>query len=244
MKAVRFPILLILFIFLSGFSPYSSDLTTENFESQYQWVQENYAKAEVKMTKKLRKKFRDAKHDKRMSLSTREIQIKKEFAEAKNTKLLVDDMHNLRDELLKMYNAGKPVSVDTNKLDRETTMLTLEIFSETEKLKKQYRSFGVAIMHNMMMSVGMRKRGACKDWAEDLLNHVIPLPREFFHVTWGEANPKKITEHNVLVIYPKYAEFKNGLVIDPWRTSGKVFWVYTTKDRHYKWQPWKDFGVF
>lgn len=244
MKTLFRPVLLALFLFLSGFSPYASNLTPENFDSEYQWVQENHAKAEAKMTKKLRKKFRDARHNKRMHMSASEIQIKKEFNDAKTTKLLIDDMYNLRAELIKMYNAGTPSSVDQNRLHRETTMLTLEIFERTEKLRQQYRSFALPIVHNMMIDLGIRKRGACKDWAEDLLTHVIPLEREFFHVTWGEANPKKITEHNVLVIYPRHAEFKNGLVIDPWRTSGKVFWVYTTKDRHYKWQPWKNFGVY
>lgn len=244
MKTALFSILLILIMFLSVFAVHAADLTVENFDSEYKLVQENYATAEAKMTKKLRKKFRDAKHNKRIHMSDREVQIKKEFQNAESAKLAMDHMNNLRSELIKMYHAGNPPSTDQNKLNRETTMLMLEVFSETEKLKKQYRSFGVAIMHNMMIDLGIRKRGACKDWAEDLLNHVIPLEREFFHVTWGEANPKKITEHNVLVIYPKHAEFKDGLVIDPWRTSGKVFWVYTTKDRHYKWKPWKDFGVF
>lgn len=237
-------ILLILFVFLSGFSPYASELTPDNFESEYQLVQQNYAKVEAKMTKKLRKKIRDAKHDTRIQLNENQIQIKKEFDEAKDTKLYIESIRDLRNELNKMYLAKKNIPVDKIKLNRETTMLALEIFLRTEQLKQQYRSFGIAIVHNMMIDLGLRKRGACKDWAEDLLQHVIPLEREFFHVTWGEANPKKITEHNVLVIYPKHAEFKDGLVIDPWRTSGKVFWVYTTRDRHYKWKPWKDFGVY
>lgn len=244
MKIRHISILLILFIFLSSFTSYAADLTVENFDSEYKLVQENHATAEAKMTKKLRKKFRDAKHNKRIHMSDREVQIKKEFQNAESAKLAMDHMNNLRHELIKMYNTDNPSFLAQNKLNRETTMLTLELFSRTEKLRQQYRSFALPIVHNMMIDLGIRKRGACKDWAEDLLNHVIPLEREFFHVTWGEANPKKITEHNVLVIYPKHAEFKDGLVIDPWRTSGKVFWVYTTKDKHYKWKPWKDFGIF
>ncbi len=86
MKTIFKPILLILFIFLSSFSPYASDLTPENFHSEYQLVQENYLKAEAQMTKKLRKRFRDAKHNKRMHLSDSQIQIKKEFDDVKKTK--------------------------------------------------------------------------------------------------------------------------------------------------------------
>ena len=234
----------LLFVFLIVPSSHALDLTPDGFEQQNLVVQEKYKITEAKITSRLRKKIRNTMHDLRAHLSPEEMQIKKAYFQAKKDKEYVDGVRRFRDELNRMYLKDKNVSVDQQKLNRESTLFALEIFSETEKLKKQYRSFGIPVVHNMMISVGIRKRGACKDWAEDLLNHMIPIERKYFQLAWGEANPRKINEHNVLVVYPRYAQFENGLIVDPWRTSGKVLWLYVTEDHHYKWHPWQGFGVY
>ena len=96
----------------------------------------------------------------------------------------------------------------------------------------------------MMIDVGVRKRGACKHWAEDLLNYLRTVERKYFQVAWGEANMQKITEHNVAVIIPNGQPFDSGMMVDPWRTSGIPFWLKVKKDKHYHWQHWRDFGTF
>ena len=237
-------IFFLLLIFLPAFSSHALDLTPDGFEQQYLTVQEKYKIIEAKIPSKLRHQFRNAKHDLRSPLSPKQLEVKKDYLQAQHDKQYVDGVYYFIEELNRMYLKGKSISVDQQKLNRESTLFALEIFSETKKLKKQYHSFAIPVVHNMMISVGMRKRGACKDWAEDLLNHMIPIERKYFQLTWGEANPRKINEHNVLVVYPRYAQFENGLIVDPWRTSGKVLWLYVTEDHHYKWHPWQEFGVY
>lgn len=153
-------------------------------------------------------------------------------------------IQHLQDDLVAMYLKGAPKNVNAPQVAAEAHRIAAGVIPEITRLKKVYHLFPIPVAHNMMISVGLKKRGACKHWAEDLLIYLRTVPREYFYVMWGEANPGKMHEHNVAVLVPNYGTFQDGIFIDPWRTAGIPFWLPVTADHHYKWHAWEDYGVY
>lgn len=236
--------LLLIFVFiisLTAFPVWAEPLSPQDFEFQYAAVQKQYQNllSQQKKTKFSAHKQRTShfkKHGSRRSNSALKT-IKQKIN-------LFDSIHELKQAFNLAYLNKNPTGVDPVALNLESTQLAILLVDEIQRLRGVYKSFAIPIMHNMLIDIGIKKRGACKDWAEDLLAFLKPIKRKYFYVTWGEANPKKMTEHNVAVIYPNTATFYDGVVVDPWRTSGRPFSVPVQKDKHYKWNPWDYYGVY
>lgn len=235
----KLPVLLSLLVVFFQI-PMAHALSAVEFESRYNAITQKHEELLAK-----RKRREKSSHYRRQSHFIKNGKIHSdEFRKIKIEKRYLDHIHGLKQALKKTYRDSNPLPYDKSRLDHETTQLAIELVDEIGHLKGKYKSFALPIVHNMLIDIGVKKRGACKHWAEDLLEFLRPIKREFFHVTWGEANPKKITEHNVAVLYPKHASFYDGVIVDPWRTSGKPFWVQVKKDKHYKWNPWDYYGVY
>lgn len=215
-------------------------LTPAEFEKNYQSVLSQYHE----IIKKAERPNKPSRHLNRPHYLARRPLASKELRKLKKKKQHFDHVHKLSQELVANYLKTAKEQVNQNKLKEESTTLALAVIDEIARLKIQYKSFAIPIVHNMLIDVGIKKRGACKHWAEDLLSFLRTTERDFFYVTWGEANPKKMTEHNVAVIYPNHATFYDGLLVDPWRSSGKPFWIRVKKDKHYKWNPWDYYGIY
>ncbi len=220
-------------------------ITAENFDSTYQGVTTRLNEIENTLGTKTLSKYRQKKGHKKAKLSATELQYKEEYLKLTEQKKYLSPVFELRESLkenyLKQYSKD---STDLAALHAEATRLSVGLVNEIADLKVKYHSFFIPIAHNMMISVGLRKRGACKHWAEDLLNYLRPKERQFFDVTWGQANSRKFNEHNVAVVIPRGKEFAAGMFIDPWRTSGKPFWLPVPDDKHYRWENWVEYGVY
>ena len=60
-----------------------------------------------------------------------------------------------------------------------------------------------------------------------------------FDLWWGVAykgNPWR--EHSTLIVTAKGRPFETGILLDPWRNSGDLYWSTIKDDLHY---PWKYF---
>ncbi len=139
---------------------------------------------------------------------------------------------------LSMYPQTDPI--EKAKLDEETNRLAITLIEGIKKLRENYKISAPPIVHNLFIDLGLKKRGACKHWAEDLLNLINTLDHPHFTSLWAEAHPHKISEHNVAVLVPRGADFKEGLLIDPWRKGGKPFWIQVKKDNH-PWNIWSGY---
>lgn len=220
-------------------------ITAANFDQEYQKASDTYQSLFDQTTPRLRRTFKRSKGKNIKRMSKKQVLLKQAYEKASERKAELEPIVELRDELIGLYKSqNKNASFDEAALQKESTELAVGFIKEIARLKKKYKSIFIPIFHNMMIDVGVRKRGACKHWAEDLLEFGRPFDRQFFDLAWGEANMQKMTEHNVAVVIPKGSPFSKGLIIDPWRTSGKPFWVHVTKDKHYKWSQWTDYGTF
>jgi len=91
---------------------------------------------------------------------------------------------------------------------------------------------GPPLFHNFLVNTGMRKRGLCFQWAEDLLAQLDALELTTLELHWGEARAGTWREHNCIVATAKGQPFRTGIVLDGWRHSGRLYWNALARD-HY-----------
>ncbi|NNU78810.1 hypothetical protein HMH01_00025 [Halovulum dunhuangense] len=95
------------------------------------------------------------------------------------------------------------------------------------------------LVHNTKVNLGLRPRGLCYQWADDLQAR---LAQEGFrtltlHRAIANAdNPFRI-DHSTLIVSRTGDGYAEGLVLDPWRQGGVLFWAPVKSDPDYAWQP-------
>jgi hypothetical protein len=85
-----------------------------------------------------------------------------------------------------------------------------------------------------LYNVGMRKRGWCGHWAQDIGAELKKLEPKTLVLHWGEAYPNTTSENNALVVTARNQPFKDGIIIDGWRRAGRLFWCPVIKDYEYE----------
>jgi len=103
-------------------------------------------------------------------------------------------------------------------------------------LAEKYHVVRPAVLHNVLIRVGLKERGLCYHWTEDLINRLQSLDLRTYQLHWGVAyRGSELREHNSVVITARGQDFKKGIVLDPWRNSGDLYWALIKADRY----PWK-----
>ena len=104
------------------------------------------------------------------------------------------------------------------------------------QLALQYNVTDLPLIHNAKVNAGLRQRGLCYQWADDL---EMRLRREDFktlHLHRAIANADTILiDHSTVIIAQVGESFKQGIVLDPWRNGGRLFWSKTLQDSRYAW---------
>jgi hypothetical protein len=110
------------------------------------------------------------------------------------------------------------------KVNREEAKLLAQCaYATVSKLRRQYRMFGTPIFNNFLIYHGIRKRGYCYQWSEDLLITLDKLKLTTLELHWGEANPGNWRENNCLVVTAKGQPFKRGIMLECWRHLGHLY---------------------
>src|ERR1041385_5811097 len=99
----------------------------------------------------------------------------------------------------------------------EAKLLADCAYATVSQLRRQYRMFGTPIFNNFLIYHGLRKRGYCYQWSEDLLVALDALKLKTLELHWGEANPGNWRENNCLVVTAKGQPFNRGIVLDCWK---------------------------
>jgi hypothetical protein len=111
-------------------------------------------------------------------------------------------------------------------------------YDHTDVLVQQYQITDPPLIHNMKVNAGLRPRGLCWHWAEDIENR---LAAENFttldmHRAIANADVAFRIDHSTAIISAKGDDMYDGLVLDPWRTGGEMVWA-PTRDDKYPWKP-------
>jgi hypothetical protein len=106
------------------------------------------------------------------------------------------------------------------------------------QLTVEYSIVGPALFHNFLVNAGIRKRGLCYQWAQDLIGRLDALNLTTLELHWGVARPHTLREHNCVVVTANCQPFHEGILLDCWRHAGRLYYEKVGTD-HY---PWKEDG--
>src|SRR5215475_4550171 len=141
------------------------------------------------------------------------------------------------EELAKQIGALSP-SVDPN----EATLVAQCAFSTVARLRQEYQMFGTPIFNNFLVYHGLKKRGYCYQWTEDLLLALDRLKLKTLELHWGDAYRDTWRENNCVVVTAKGQAFDRGMILECWRHLGHLRWnlVLSDQDPYYENTKWAE----
>jgi hypothetical protein len=105
----------------------------------------------------------------------------------------------------------------------------------TADLREQYQVSAAPWVHNIEVNSGIKPRGLCFHYANDLAVKLQPLTRPHWQLHFVQAKPKELLEHNAIVITGVGKPWQSGIVLDGWRDSGVLYFGPVMEDK-YPWQ--------
>jgi hypothetical protein len=117
------------------------------------------------------------------------------------------------------------------RVDRNEAKLLADCaYATVSQLRRQYHMFGTPIFNNFLIYHGLKKRGYCYQWSEDLLIALDALRLTSLELHWGEANPGNWRENNCLVVTARGQPFRSGIMLDCWRHLGHLYFGPVASD--------------
>ena len=109
----------------------------------------------------------------------------------------------------------------------------------SRQLAREYDVTDSAIVHNLKVNLGLKQRGLCIDWTSDLMARMRQQNFASLDLHWAIANYESAfrLEHSTVVISARGDPLERGLILDPWRHSGDLYWARATQDPGYVWKP-------
>jgi len=129
-----------------------------------------------------------------------------------------------RSDLAKAEALANQVSRLSPRVDpKEATLLAECAYATVSQLRREYRMFATPIFNNFLVYHGVRKRGYCYQWSEDLLIALDKLKLTTLELHWGEAHAGSWRENNCIVVTAKGQPFSRGIMLECWRHLGHLY---------------------
>lgn len=150
------------------------------------------------------------------------------------------------------------------KAQDEAQQLATIVIDTIDQQGRRYRMLPMPWVNNGLVDIGLKRRGLCHHWAEDLVTALAAVKPQSYEVHWMVARKGTLREHNAVMIKARdpappvssagsganggrtqiqsvrVASFEAapgpGIIIDPWRTAGHPFWIQMERDQY----PWRD----
>lgn len=150
----------------------------------------------------------------------------------------------LRDDLVALGQAGQgdattagasSTSRPSVPSEDEALLLASGAIEHAADLAKSYGQVEPIELHNSMVRMGLRPRGLCYQYGEDMMAYIRGLHLKTFDLYWAVADRDSLLHaHSSVVVTPRGHPFEDGMVLDPWRHAGRLRWARVTQDRY----PW------
>ena len=110
-------------------------------------------------------------------------------------------------------------------------------YGYTRQLAIEYQIEDPPLVHNTKVNAGLKPRGLCWHWAEDMENRLDAEKFETLEMERAIANAFNdwLIDHSTAIVVAKGESFEEGIVLDPWRYGGHLFWDETLDDTRYTW---------
>lgn len=146
-----------------------------------------------------------------------------------------------RSDLDKAEALASQLAALSPRVDRNEAKLLADCaYATVSQLRRQYRMFGTPIFNNFLIYHGVRKRGYCYQWSEDLLIALDALRLTSLELRWGESNPGNWRENNCIVVTAKGQPFKRGIMLECWRHLGHLYFGPVASS----WEPYVENSAF
>ncbi|MCK5855626.1 MAG: hypothetical protein KAG56_10420 [Sulfurovaceae bacterium] len=123
---------------------------------------------------------------------------------------------------------------------KEARDLAQKVVFYSTQLVQNYELVSPPLWHNTLVNVGIKERGLCYEWAEDLLEYLHAQRYHSLAFHYVGANIGNYFEHNAIAVSAKGMGFEHGLLLDAWRDSGRLFFVKIKDDKKYEWRSRED----
>lgn len=148
---------------------------------------------------------------------------------------MTPELHKSIQELETALIAMQPGSIDP----REAREIAYDAHVYPMYLANEWDLTWPPLLHNTLRNANQRKAGLCVDWARAMRARMRTKNLQTFDLYWAVAYKGNAwREHSTLIVTPKGRPMDYGMVLDPWRDSGKLFWSRVKEDTNY---PWKYF---
>ena len=129
-----------------------------------------------------------------------------------------------RNDSAAAHSLANKIAALSPRVDREEANLLAQCaYVTVSQLRRQYRMFGTPILNNFLIYHGIRKRGYCYQWSEDLLIALDRLKLTSLELHWGEYDPGTWRENNCIVVTAKGQPFQRGIMLECWRHLGHLY---------------------
>jgi len=127
--------------------------------------------------------------------------------------------------------------LDTAIPKSEAEALSQALYHYTAILVERYRLTQPPLWHNFLVNIGLREKGLCYDFSDALYLYLKQgaYPHFDFHLAVAHRG-EYFREHNALVITAKGRSVEEGVIVDDWRHSGRLFYSSFRNDPEYRWQ--------
>lgn len=103
-------------------------------------------------------------------------------------------------------------------------------------LAKKYEVVTFPWLQNTLVNIGVKKRGLCYEWTEDLLNFLVQRNYRSLALHAIGANIGYLNEHNALAVSAIDEGVENSIILDAWRDSGNLYFNKINQDEDYEWR--------
>ncbi len=130
------------------------------------------------------------------------------------------------------------METDSKIAQKEAKVLSNEAITYSRKLSKHYGTTTTPLFHNFLVNIGIKDRGLCHHWSDDLYLYLRKFNFKTIKIKpVGAYIGSYWQEHNALVALPINSnDIKKGILLDPWRGSGKLYFSPIEKDPEYSWK--------
>ena len=115
----------------------------------------------------------------------------------------------------------------------EADLVSVTAHTAARSLAREYRVVWFSGFQNLMIHMGKRERGYCGHYTRDIGERLKALKLKTLVLHWGAAYAGTLDENNGLVVTARNQPFENGIVLDGWRSAGRLFWSPLKEDSQY-----------
>jgi hypothetical protein len=135
-----------------------------------------------------------------------------------------------RDErsIKKLRDALVALAPDVDPAEAELCSVTAHTASRS--LAREYRVVWNPAFQNLLIHMGKRQRGYCGHYTRDIGERLKELRLKTLVLHWGAADAGTPDENNCLVVTARNQPFEHGIILDGWRSAGRLFWCPLEKD--------------